>query len=62
MIFVALIFKIPFISGFSKTPFLTHLYNFGSYMHCFFLKFANFQQVNKYFIIKNLLNQRLVFN
>lgn len=23
------------ISGFSKTPFLTHLYNFGSKMHSF---------------------------
>lgn len=60
MIFVALIFKIPYISGFSKT--LTHLYNFGSNMHCLSLKFVNLQQVNKYFINKNLLNQRLVFN
>lgn len=42
--------------------FLRPLYNFGSNMHCLSFKFANFQQVNKYFIIKNLLNQRLVFN
>lgn len=70
-IFVAVIFKIAYISGFSKTPFLTHLYNFDSKMNCLVFKkkkkkslklSLNFQQVNKYFIDKNSLNQRLVFN